>query len=102
MRLMALGAMLGDGDRMAVALRAQMRSHTLPLVQDLYRSRCRPHLHQLMHLAQHHIQFVAPTLGESNQFLPEKDSPGWPAADSRGSVDGGKVTAASGVETGRG
>ncbi len=41
--------MIGNGDRVSMAARTQVRSHALTFIEDLDDRRCRAEFHQVMH-----------------------------------------------------
>src|SRR5579863_6775025 len=59
MRLMAFRPMLFLGEHLTSSMTAEMRSHTLFPVKDLYGGRCGPYFHQLLDQRVRHAVEVA-------------------------------------------
>ena len=59
MLLMALRPVLFLGAYLASSATAEMRSHTLSLVKDLYSGRCGPYFHQLLDQRVRHAEKLA-------------------------------------------
>jgi hypothetical protein len=58
MSLVGPRAVVGNGGRVAVATRPQMRSRALTFMEDLDGRRCRAHFHQVMHQVVRHAVVV--------------------------------------------